>query len=158
MAHHLSTIRRWSLLACALLLVSGVLAACGNSDDSSSTSTAAAQQSTAPATTPAPAADAGGATALAIDAVEGGGDELGFSRRVLTARAGSVTIALTNPGTDRLPHAIAIEGDGVDKDGQVVQPGGRSTVTVRLAPGTYTFYCPVGDHEKDGMKGTLTVS
>jgi hypothetical protein len=45
-----------------------------------------------------------------------------------------------------MPHGIAIEGNGVDKDGAVVQPGGTSTVTVRLKPGTYTFYCPVGDH------------
>ena len=157
MPHHLSTIRRWSLLACALLLVSGVLAACGSSDDDASTSTSAAQ-STAPATTPDTAAGGDAATALAIDATEGGDDELGFSRRALAARAGTVTIALTNGSADRLPHAIAIEGNGVDKDGQVVQPGGRSTVTVRLKPGTYTFYCPVGDHEEDGMKGTLTVS
>jgi len=46
----------------------------------------------------------------------------------------------------------------VDKSGQTVQPGGASTVTADLKPGTYTFYCPVPGHEAAGMKGTLTVS
>jgi len=65
---------------------------------------------------------------------------------------------MANGSEDSLPHAIAIEGNGVDKDGETVQPGGSSTVTVRLKPGRYTFYCPVDGHEDAGMKGTLTVS
>jgi uncharacterized cupredoxin-like copper-binding protein len=69
-----------------------------------------------------------------------------------------VTIRLANGSSDSFPHAIAIEGNGVDKDGATVQPGGTSTVTVRLKPGRYTFYCPVDGHEDQGMKGTLTVS
>ena len=36
--------------------------------------------------------------------------------------------------------------------------GGSDTLTVKLKPGTYTFYCPVPGHEQAGMKGTLTVS
>ena len=56
------------------------------------------------------------------------------------------------------PTRIAVEGNGVDKDGATVQPGGTSTVTVKLKPGTYTFYCPVDGHKAAGMKGTLTVS
>jgi uncharacterized cupredoxin-like copper-binding protein len=64
---------------------------------------------------------------------------------------------MANPKGDSLPHGIAIEGKGVDKDGNVVQPGGTSTVTVALKPGTYTYYCPVPGHRKAGMEGTLTV-
>ena len=149
----LRTLRRFALLAAALLLVSGALVACGSgSDDDSSTSGGAS--------TSAQSSDSGGgvaATARALSAVASGGG-LGFSRRTLAARAGDVTIRLANGADDRFPHAIAIEGNGVDEDGEVVQPGGSSSVTVRLKPGRYTFYCPVGDHEKDGMKGTLTVS
>lgn len=161
MAVPISTIRRWSMIACALLLVSGALAACGSnsSDDSSSSSTsgdASTTQSSDASGGGSSTASAGGGSALDISAVESGG--LGFSRRALSARAGSVTIRLANGSGDSFPHGIAIEGNGVDKDGAVVQPGGTSTVTVRLKPGTYTFYCPVGDHEKEGMKGTLTVT
>ena len=42
-----------------------------------------------------------------------------------------------------VPHGVAVEGNGVDKDGQTVNKGGKSTVTVPLKKGTYTFYCPV---------------
>lgn len=156
----LSTIRRWSLLAVALLLVSGALAACGGgSSDNSSTSGGAstsAPASSSSDSTSSTSSAAGGGSALDISATETGG--LGFSQRALTARSGSVTITLDNGSGNSLPHAIAIEGNGVDKDGQVVQPGGTSTVTVRLKPGRYTFYCPVDGHEDGGMKGTLTVS
>lgn len=64
---------------------------------------------------------------------------------------------MTNPPGSGKPHAVAIEGNGVDQDGDTVPPGGVSIDTVTLAPGTYQFYCPVGGHEAAGMKGTLTV-
>ena len=57
-----------------------------------------------------------------------------------------------------LPHAIAVEGHGVDKDGKRVGRGGTSTITVTLKKGRYTFYCPVPGHRAAGMKGTLIVS
>jgi plastocyanin len=164
MAVHLSTIRRWSMLACALLLVSAVLAACGGgSSDNGSTSSGGGSASTAAAASSSAgssgaASTSGGGSALDVSAVEKGEDSLAFSSRALTARAGTVTIRLANGSGDEYPHGIAIEGNGIDKDGPVVQPGGDSTVTVRLKPGRYTFYCPVGEHEKYGMKGTLTVT
>jgi plastocyanin len=158
----MSKLRRWGALATALLLVSGVLAACGggSSNDSSTSggaSTSAPSSSDSSGGSSASSTSgAGGGGALDISATENGG--LGFSNRALTARAGTVTIRLANGSGNSMPHGIAIEGNGVDRDGQVVQPGGTSTVTVRLKPGRYTFYCPVGDHEAEGMKGTLTVS
>jgi plastocyanin len=163
MAVHRSTYRRVSAL-CALLLASAALAACGggsSSDDSSSSSTSASGSggSGGGATTqPAQRASASAGSALAVSAVERGEDDLGFSQRTLRARAGTVTIRLANGSGDEYPHGIAIEGDGVDKDGSIVQPGGTSAVTVKLKPGRYTFYCPVGEHEEYGMKGTVTVT
>lgn len=156
----ISLVRRWSAIAAALLLVSLTLAACGggSSGDSTTSSSASsgASDSGASTQTQSGAATGGGSSALDISATESGG--LGFSQRALTARSGEVTIRLDNGSGNSLPHAVAIEGNGVDRDGQVVQPGGTSTVTVRLKPGRYTFYCPVDGHEDQGMKGTLTVS
>jgi plastocyanin len=132
------------------------LAACGSSstNSSSSTSTSAKAAST-PASTSTPAAASGGGEQLKLAASESGG--LKFTKSTLSAKNGTVTITMTNPKGDQLPHGIAIEGNGVDKDGKIVQPGGASTVSVALKPGKYAFYCPVGNHRAQGMEGTLTV-
>jgi uncharacterized cupredoxin-like copper-binding protein len=66
-----------------------------------------------------------------------------------------VTFDFTNKAS--IPHAFAIKGNGVNAKGKTVT-GGSDTLTVKLKPGTYTFYCPVPGHEAAGMKGTLTVS
>jgi uncharacterized cupredoxin-like copper-binding protein len=63
---------------------------------------------------------------------------------------------MSNPSS--LPHAIAVEGKGVDKDGKTVRKGGTSTVSVKLKKGRYEFYCPVPGHKAAGMKGTLTIT
>jgi plastocyanin len=82
--------------------------------------------------------------------------KLAFNHKTLTAKHGTVTLVMSNPsGT---PHAIAVEGHGIDKDGKTVGKGKTSTVTVRLKKGTYTFYCPVDGHKAAGMKGKLIVS
>ena len=53
-----------------------------------------------------------------------------------------------------VPHNIALKGG---PEGQIVQGGKTSKITVDLKPGKYTFYCSVPGHEQAGMKGTLTV-
>jgi uncharacterized cupredoxin-like copper-binding protein len=109
----------------------------------------------APKTAAAPAAAPAGRT-LALTADESSG--LAFTPKALSGKAGTVTLKLDNPGGNALPHAIAIEGQGVAKTGAVVQPGATSSVTVALKPGKYTFFCPVGSHRANGMEGQLTVS
>ena len=85
------------------------------------------------------------------------GKKLAFSRSSLSAPAGSVKLVLTNnSGTFR--HNVSVKGDGIKvRKGKVVRKGGLSTVTIRLAPGRYTYFCSVGSHAKNGMHGTLTV-
>jgi uncharacterized cupredoxin-like copper-binding protein len=138
----------------AALAAAGVLVAgCGSDDKSGNADSGSA--ATESSTSGTAAAGSGAGDNLTLAASESGG--LSFTKKDLTAQAGKVTITMDNPSSDQMPHAIAIEGNGVDKDGQVVQPGGKSTVSVDLKPGKYTFYCPVGQHRQAGMEGTLTV-
>lgn len=153
MALNVSPARRRSMLAITLIAAAGTLAACGGGGDggSATTATSAAGGSTATSTTPAGSAS----TRLAIVAEERGG--LSWSRRTLTARAGDVTIALDNPSSNQLPHAVEIDGNGVERASATIEPGGVTDVRANLRPGTYTFYCPVDGHRQQGMEGTLTV-
>jgi uncharacterized cupredoxin-like copper-binding protein len=93
---------------------------------------------------------------LEVSAAPDGG--LSFNPSKLTAKAGAVTIAFENPSASGEQHAVAIRGSGADKASPVVGPGKNATLEVDLEAGDYTFYCPVGGHEKAGMKGTLSVS
>jgi plastocyanin len=126
----------------SIALLAG-FAACGGDDDEGS------------------AAEGGGGgggaetAELTLDATEGEG--LGFEPRRLQAAPGSVTIVMANPQGNEAPHAVALEGNGVDESGETVEPGGESTVTADLEAGEYTFYCPVGQHRQAGMEGTLSV-
>ena len=78
---------------------------------------------------------------------------LKFNVTTIRAKAGKVTLSMSNPASFK--HAVAIKGHG---SGKVVGKGGTSVVTATLKKGTYTFYCPVPGHEKGGMKGKLIVS
>jgi uncharacterized cupredoxin-like copper-binding protein len=83
--------------------------------------------------------------------------KLKFSTTKLTTTHGKVTLLMTNPSGSGKPHAIAVQGNGIDKDGKVATPGKTSTVAATLKKGTYQFYCPVPGHKAAGMKGTLVV-
>jgi plastocyanin len=144
--------------ACAAFAIAG----CGGSDDNSSSDTGRVTSNTdttqGPTTTPKTGnsqagGSGGGSQNLQLAADPSG--QLKFDKSSLDAKAGSVTITMDNPSP--VAHAVAVEGNGVDKDGETVNMGGKSSVTVNLKPGKYTFYCPVDGHEDAGMKGTLTV-
>ena len=116
------------------------LSACGSSNDSSSSSSSGqAARGGYGASTKSTAAKASGQT-LELKADGDGG--LYFEPRKLKGKAGAVTLVMDNPSSSGIAHGIAVEGNGVDKDGQIVQPGSTSTVTVTLKPGTYEYYCP----------------
>jgi plastocyanin len=75
-----------------------------------------------------------------------------------TVAAGPVTFVVTNSG--QIPHAVEIEGEGLEKEIETIQPGATATLTVTLKAGRYELYCPVGDgsHKKLGMDTRLTVT
>jgi uncharacterized cupredoxin-like copper-binding protein len=144
--------RRISLLAVAPVAVALAIAGCGGSN-SNSNSGSSAPATAAATTTPAPA---GHGQLIKLSADPGG--QLRFNTSKLTAKAGKVTLRMTNPASAGMDHGVSVEGNGVDSDGPMVAPGKVSSVTVTLKKGTYTFYCPVPGHKEAGMKGTLTVS
>jgi plastocyanin len=147
-----------TLLAAVVPLAAGLLVAgCGSSDNNSSSSTTApkpASKAKSAAKSSSAASGGGASSNLKLSADPSGA--LKFNKKQLTAKSGAVTITMSNPST--LPHAIAVEGNGVDKDGETVMQGGTSTVSVDLKPGKYEFYCPVDSHKQAGMEGTLTVT
>jgi plastocyanin len=125
-----------------------VLGGCGDDDDKSGT--------TPPR--PTPTATTAGGTAGGRQTLELTADESGalkFDKDALSADAGRVEIVMDNPSP--VPHNVGVDGNGVDKHGEVVERGGRSTVALDLEAGTYEFYCSVGSHRESGMEGTLTV-
>jgi uncharacterized cupredoxin-like copper-binding protein len=95
------------------------------------------------------------ATTLKLKAAANG--DLKFDKKTLRAEAGKVTIRLRNPSSSGKPHAVEIEGKGVEKESRTIDPGERTSVSARLKKGRYEFYCPVDGHKAAGMKGTLIV-
>ena len=81
---------------------------------------------------------------------------LKFNVSKLKAKAGKITIIMTNPSP--LQHNVAVEGKSAEVKGKVVGKGGVSKVTLTLKKGTYEFYCTVPGHRAAGMKGKLTVT
>jgi plastocyanin len=135
------------------------IAGCGDDDDSGG-GAGGGGAGTGTSTGESPKEDTGGgasagkAQTLKIAADPSGA--LKFDQSSLSANAGKVTIVMDNPSD--LPHAVEIEGNGVEAEGETVMKGGVSKATAEVEPGEYEFYCPVGGHEQAGMKGTLTVN
>src|SRR5438132_13655004 len=65
--------------------------------------------------------------------------------------AGPVTFVITNAGS--IPHGFEVEGQGLGKEIETIQPGARGTLTPILKTGSYDRYCSVGgdSHQKVGV-------
>ena len=149
--------------ALSLILLVGAIAipvaGCGGDDDDSGGSSGSSNTSSSGAggntnTNTTAKSGPGGRQVISISADPSGA--LKFNKSSLSAKAGKVTIVMANPSD--LPHAIEVEGNGVEIKGQTVNKGGTSKASGDLKAGTYEFYCPVDSHKQAGMKGTLTVS
>ena len=128
-------------------LIVGVLlvAGCGDDEEEGGGGGAATPEATEEA------AGGGGGGDLTLTADPGGA--ISWDKTELTAPAGTVTITLVNESTT--PHAVEIEGNGVEEESETVTEG-NAEVTAELEAGEYEYYCPVGGH-RQSMNGTLTV-
>jgi plastocyanin len=107
--------------------------------------------------TPAPAsspASSKAGTALTLAANPSG--LLAYNTKVLSAKAGTVTITFTN--TSPLEHNVTIAEGTKVLGATPTFAGGSKTLTLTLKAGKYTFYCSVPGHRQAGMEGTLNVS
>src|SRR3954468_6040627 len=140
---------RWmTVLAVAAVLA---VAGCGGGgDDSSSSGSSGSSGSSSSGSSSSDTSAASSTLSLAADPAGG----LSFDKKALPAKAGKVTIDFTNDSST--PHAVGVEGQGLDKDGKTITKG-KDTLTVTLKKGTYTFYCPVPGHRQAGMVGKITV-
>jgi len=98
----------------------------------------------------------GAGAAYAQSAVTMNAVEFAFQPSAVIVGPGSVTFNLRNAG--QFPHNIRIEGQNNDVFADNLTAGQSASATVSLAPGTYTFFCPVDGHRDRGMVGTLTVA
>ena len=141
-----------ALLAATALIAAGCGGSDNNSSDTSSSSSSGTQGNTSDATS---TGGGGGGAASSLKLTADPGGALKFNTTTLSTKAGKVTVTMDN--ASQTPHAVEIEGNGVEKKTNTVT-GGSAKLTVDLKPGKYEFYCPVDGHKAAGMKGTLTVS
>jgi uncharacterized cupredoxin-like copper-binding protein len=121
-------------------------------------STPATKTATSPKATtgtPAPPSKPAAATTTLQLAANPAG-QLAYETKQLTAKAGTVTVQLTNKSP--IEHDVAIAQGSTVLGQTPVFTGGSKSVTVKLKPGTYKFFCTVPGHRQAGMEGTLTVS
>jgi uncharacterized cupredoxin-like copper-binding protein len=133
----------------AILVIAAVSMAVATSGGSTSKAAASTQTSTAGESAGTPAK---GSLKLATNA-EG---QLSYDTKQLSAKAGTVTIALAN--SSPVEHNLTIAEGTKVLGATPTFTGGSKAVTLKLKPGKYTFYCSVPGHRQAGMEGTLTVS
>lgn len=125
-----------------VLTLALVAAGCGGDDDESGTSGGTATEGSS----------SGGDETLAVSMTD-----FAFDPADPTVNAGTVTIEATNDG--ETTHTIEVEGpSGESVLEPVVDPGQSGELEVDLGePGTYEWYCPIGNHRSAGMEGEITV-
>ena len=69
---------------------------------------------------------------------------------------GKTAFVVKNAGNEK--HNFVVRGkDGTHKFTVALQPNETKVLHVQLKRGTYTAYCPMDGHRKEGMETTLTV-
>jgi plastocyanin len=83
------------------------------------------------------------------------GPQLAYNTKMLSTKAGAVTISMTNMSP--IEHNVTIAEGSKVLGATPTFTGGTKSVTLNLKPGKYTFYCSVPGHRQAGMEGTLVV-
>ena len=140
-----------ALIAAVLAVGALAVAGCGGDDETTSANTTTTDTETT-------AAGGGG------DSGGGAGETLQVSLVDYkldppnpTVSAGPLTIEASNDG--QVVHNIEVEGpeDEVELPNDLA-PGESGTLDVDMSkPGSYEWYCPVGNHRDLGMEGEITV-
>ena len=83
--------------------------------------------------------------------------QLAYTTNKAIAQAGQVTISMKN--MSGVSHNVAIQSgtNGPVLGKSEFQTKGSASFSVKLKPGTYTFFCQAPGHRAAGMLGTLTV-
>lgn len=100
-----------------------------------------------------PVAEKGGKLEIAADPT----GQLSYVTKQASAKAGSVVVSM--PNQSGVSHNIAIQSgtSGPVLGASSFTTKGTVSVSVKLKPGTYTFFCQAPGHRAAGMEGTLTV-
>jgi uncharacterized cupredoxin-like copper-binding protein len=106
--------------------------------------------------TPAPPSSPAASATSALKLAANSSGRLSFDAKQLSAKAGKVTITLTNASP--LEHNVTMAQGSTVLGTTPTFTGGSKSLTLTLKPGTYTFYCSVPGHRQAGMEGTLSVS
>ena len=137
--------RRFAVLLAVGAAIAVPVVGCGGSDDD--------EDSSGNAATPAATTGGGGGAGGAVDLTA---TDFKFDPSDPSVKSGEVTFNVTNDGGTT--HALEVEGPGEESETDDISPGGSTELTVDLSkPGTYEFYCPVGNHKEMGMEGEITV-
>jgi plastocyanin len=138
-------------VASLVLAVALALAACGGDDDDreegaeTGTAPTATEEATAPAAKP-------------VQTVRV--SETNFKLTPANPKIdepGVVEFVAKNDGS--VPHALEVEGPEGEVETENIQPGRSARLKADLSePGSYVWYCPVGNHRQLGMEGRVTVA
>ena len=127
------------------------IAGCGSSKSKSSSTSSTATQASTSGGAARPTGPGGTVNLTATD--------FKFSSQDVSVKSGKVTLSEQNSG--QVTHSLEIEDVTPGHDQKLagsVAPGQNGSLTVNLAPGKYTFYCPIDHHRQMGMEGTITVT
>jgi len=120
-----------------------------------STATKTAQP-TATTGTPAPASSPAASAKSSLSLATNPEGQLSYNTKQLSAKAGTVTMNLSN--SSPVEHNVTIAEGSKVLGATPTFSGGSKSFTLKLKPGKYTFYCSVPGHRQAGMEGTLTIS
>ena len=84
--------------------------------------------------------------------------EFSFSLSRVRVHSGTAVIELANFGQDL--HDLRVQRVGARHIAGlgVIPAGGRADLTVKLAPGRYSFWCSIANHRQLGMRAQLIVT